>query len=804
MQIKKILLMGILCASIFCAQGQKLNKSSLKGQVSDELKKGIPYATVKLVNGNKTVATDQQGNYQFTGLSAGSYTIQISAVGFKKAEQKIILKESEERLLNFSLQDAQHELNSVAINGKTKVTKIKESGFAVNSIELKHYANTTNDLNQILNRSSGIKVREQGGLGSDFQFMINGLSGGHIKFFIDGIPLESYGSGMTLNNIPVNLAERVDVYKGVVPAFLGSDALGGAVNIVTRKNKGKSLDVSYSLGSFNTHRAGLTGSFTDKKSGITTNVNSYYNFSDNDYYMYNNPKANVKLRVPTEDLKDYINLDKIRRFHDGYETYMGQIESGVTGKKWADVLVVGLTYTHNFKERQTGANQERVIGKITEKGNNLIPSIRYRKENLFVKGLSASVFANFSANKNIVTDTAGAMYAWDGRAIPRTGLNVNLGSELSGEKKSISHLTGHNALAQLNLGYAMNEHHTLSLNHNYNRAYRESYNEIDPYDHSFDRSNALNKNITGLSYQQSLFGDRLNNNIFGKSYHLGGEVYDENDVPSKQNKQYYGYGIASSYKLTENIGVKASFEHAYRLPSLVELYGNRVEILGNPNLKPESSDNYNVGLYFNKTLGKGRFWAEASTYYRDANDFITPTPSSAGSDGSYSQSFNADGIIVNGLDAEVRYEYDRLFSVIVNMTYQNAVNRQKYARGTTREDIRYLSRIPNQPWLYGNFDLSIGKDNLIGKDTRLQFNWYTQFVNDYSTDWSKLGSPQSNTYIPQQWIQNATLTYSRNSGKYNISLESRNLTNMIAYDQFKLQKPGRSFFVKLRYAIQQN
>jgi len=91
----------------------------------------------------------------------------------------------------------------------------------------------------------------------------------------------------------------------------------------------------------------------------------------------------------------------------------------------------------------------------------------------------------------------------------------------------------------------------------------------------------------------------------------------------------------------------------------------------------------------------------------------------------------------------------------------------------------------------------------VGKKTRLQFNWYTQFVNDYSTDWSKLGSPESNTYIPRQWIQNAVITYSRDSGKYNISLEGRNLTNMIAYDQFKLQKPGRSFFIKLRYAIQQ-
>src|SRR5699024_7292725 len=108
------------------------------------------------------------------------------------------------------------------VKAQSDAMKVKSSGFSVNSIEMKHYVNTTTDLSQVLNRSAGVKVREQGGLGSDFEFSINGLSGDHVKFFIDGIPLESYGSGITLNNIPVNLAERIEVYKGVVPAHLGS------------------------------------------------------------------------------------------------------------------------------------------------------------------------------------------------------------------------------------------------------------------------------------------------------------------------------------------------------------------------------------------------------------------------------------------------------------------------------------------------------------------------------------------------------------------------------------------------------
>ncbi|WP_316750502.1 TonB-dependent receptor [Pedobacter gandavensis] len=799
MQIKKILLMGILCASVFYVQGQTLNKSSIKGQVSDDQKEGIPTATIRLLPINRTQATDHNGRYDLTGLPAGNYTIEISAIGFKKIAQKISLLANQDLRQNFSMKEAQNELNDVSISGKTESRKAKEAGFAVNSIDLKPYANTTNDLNQILNRSAGVKVREQGGLGSDFEFSINGLSGGHIKFFIDGIPMESYGSGMTLNNFPVNLAERVEVYKGVVPAYLGSDALGGAVNIITKKNKGKSLDLSYSAGSFNTHRAGLTGSFTDQKTGITTNISSYYNYSDNNYYMYNNPAANALVKVPYNG--KFKEIDKARRFHDDYESFMGQIEAGVSNKKWADVFVAGITYTSNYKQRQTGATQEKVIGNMTSDGHNLIPSIRYRKDNLFIKGLSASVFANYSSNKNTLTDTSAREFFWDGTSQPRT--IGNIGSELSGEKKSIAHFTGHSVLAQLNLGYTISENHMFNLNNNYNSTYRESYNEIDPYNHSYDKSNRLNKNITGLSYQQQVFNGKMTNNIFGKMYGLSGETFDKDGKGTSNSKQYYGYGIASSYKLTPVLGIKGSYEHAYRLPGLVELFGDREVVRANPNLKPESSNNYNLGLFFDKRLGKGKIWAEASGYYRDANDYISTGQSAATSDGSYAQYSNSDGIIIRGFETEIRYDYNNLFSVLVNMTYQSAINRQQFEKGSVRKNVNYLSRVPNEPWLYGNADFSIGKDNLIGKDTRVQFNWFTQFINDYSVTWSKLGDKTTKSYIPRQFIHNATLTYSMHKGRYNVSLESRNLTNVIAYDKFKLQKPGTSFFVKFRYAISQ-
>src|SRR5690606_35793121 len=127
--------------------------------------------------------------------------------------------------------------------------------------------------------------REQGGLGSNFNFSINGLSGKSVKYFIDGVPVEVMGSTMSLNNIPVNLSERIEVYKGVVPVHLGSDAMGGAINIITSQRQTNFLDASYSYGSFNTHRAALTGQYTHEKTGLIAKASAFFNYSDNNYLM---------------------------------------------------------------------------------------------------------------------------------------------------------------------------------------------------------------------------------------------------------------------------------------------------------------------------------------------------------------------------------------------------------------------------------------------------------------------------------------------------------------------------------------
>ncbi|WP_199539488.1 TonB-dependent receptor [Dyadobacter luteus] len=774
---------------------QSMAQLYVHGTIKGISGEGIPGVAVQIKNSSRGEHTDADGKFRINGLKSGTYQLLFSAVGYKNHQRDVTLKSGQNQEVLIVMEENSQHLNEVRVVGKTESRALKEGAYNVNALDTKAFANTSSDINQVLNRMSGVRIQESGGLGSDFRFSLNGLSGNHIKFFIDGIPMESFGGGLSLNNIPVNLAERIEVYKGVVPAYLGSDALGGAVNIVTKGKGNNKLDASYSIGSFNTHRAALSGSYTAPKSGITVNISSYYNFSDNNYWMRNNPEANVKLQV-IEDGK-FVVKDRLRRFHDGFESYMGQIEVGISNKKWADVFVLGLTHTNTYKERQTGATQDKVIGEMTNKSHNTVPSLRYRKDDLFVKGLALRAFANISNDKSVVTDTSSrTWYQWNGipdRVNQTSGeLNVN---------KSITHLTGGNALAQLNLNYALTPDHMFNLNYNYNASFRESYNEIDPYNHSYDRSNRLNKKILGFTYQQDFFDSRLSNSFFVKHFGFSGKVIGTDSSVSKEHSSYWGYGGASRFKLTEGTGIKASYEYALRLPGLIELYGNAEEVIGNANLQPENSNNYNLGVFFTKRVNNHTFFAEASAFYRNTKNYIYSMPALSSVGGDFSMYYNAGGIKINGFEADLRYEYFRLLSFSVNMSYMNAVDRERYVRGTNREKITYLSRIPNQPWLYGSTDFNIGKSDLFGKGTRLQFNWFTQFINSYSLSWSKLGNKSTKDYIPVQFIQNVGITYSLKSGRYNITLESRNLTDQIAYDNFKLQKPGRSFSLKLRYVL---
>src|SRR5690606_27862680 len=154
--------------------------------------------------------------------------------------------------LNFILNENAENLEQVTINGKSKATAIETEGFAVNVIDTKEASQRNIQTNELLNTTVGVKIRQNGGLGSQVEYSLNGLSGSAVRIFIDGIPISVYGSSFSLNSLPPSMIKRIEVYKGVVPGYLADDALGGAINIVLQESARNHLNASVSYGSFNT------------------------------------------------------------------------------------------------------------------------------------------------------------------------------------------------------------------------------------------------------------------------------------------------------------------------------------------------------------------------------------------------------------------------------------------------------------------------------------------------------------------------------------------------------------------------
>ena len=794
MLFRKIILSFLfLLTSLFALAQQK---SSISGIVTDSLGK-VEGVSIVLKNTKIGAATNEEGFYQLLDLKPGSYTLVVSYLGTVNHTKQLKLEGGEHLSLDFVVKQSGHSLNTIAVKGQTKTTALKESGFSANGIETKLFLNTTTDLNQLLNRSTGVKVREQGGMGSDFNFSLNGLSGKQIRFFLDGVPMESFGSAMGLNNIPVNLAERIEVYKGVVPVELGADALGGAVNIITDQHTKQFLDASISYGSFNTSRAALAGRFTDQKTGLRININAFNNYSDNDYLMRNNPKYNAAIKV-TEG--DQVILKDARRFHSAFRSSMGQADVGLVDKKWADILSLSFTYSNLYKEVQTGVNQDKVYGQVNNREQFFMPALKYKKQNFLVNGLTVNATASYSLNRSNVADTSSYLYGWGGKGRPEP-----ISGEIN-DIKTIYHYKNEAATARANFAYELNSNNSLNLNYTYNYFARSATEDLGTVkNNAFDKPNTIGKNILGIALQNNLLAKRWSNTLFAKYYNFNAfvrnAVYFSPDnswlkTDSELSQNFIGYGIASRFKVTEQFGIKASYEHAYRLQEGDELFGNGIDVASNKNLKPESSDNINVGMYWSKKVNEHRFNVEGSYFYREAKDFIYFTVG-----GLYSNYDNLGRAKINGAEAEMRYNYSDLLEFTVNATYQKAINNQEFELGTGLKDATYKDRVPNQPWLYGNASFSIGKNDVFGKDTRLQFNASSQFVNWFYLNWESRGSAESRNKIPSQLIHNVSISYSLKKGKYNIAVESFNVTNELAYDNFRLQKPGRSFAMKLRYFI---
>lgn len=763
------------------------HKTMISGKVLSTEKTTVDFATVYLKGTNYGGTTNEKGIYHLQA-PAGEYTLVVSAIGYKTVEKPVKLMRGERTKMNVVISPQATELDEVVVvsNG---VTRLKRSAFNAVALDTKALQNSTQNLSEALAQAPGMKIRESGGVGSDMQLMMDGFTGKHIKIFIDGVPQEGVGSSFGLNNIPVNYAERIEVYKGVVPVGFGTDAIGGVINIITKKNRNKwFLDASYSYGSFNTHKSYVNFGQTFR-SGLTYEINVFQNYSDNNYYV------DTPVKDFTTGAINKKKIEHVKRFHDTYhnEAVIGKI--GFVDKKWADRLMFGFTYSHMYKDIQTGVRQEVVFGGKYRKGYSIMPSLDYRKRDFFVRGLDVVLTANYNKNMTNNVDTSSYEYNWRGEMRP-----LRMPGEQSYQN---TRSDNNNWNGTLTANYRIGKAHTFTFNHVIN-AFRRSNQSLLNED---SEANAIpketRKNISGLSYRL-MPTEHWNLSVFGKYYNqfIAGPVAtssaQDDYIRTTNSVSAMGYGAAGTYFILKSLQAKLSYEKAYRLPTNEEMFGDEDLETGDISLRPENSDNVNLNLSYNETFGKHSVYVEGGLIYRNTKDYIQRNISDL-SGGKYGATYvNHGRVETKGYNISVRYGFANWVSVGGNFTQMNVRDNVKtVTSGTNQESLTYGARMPNLPYQFANSDVTFYWRNLWKKGNTLSVTYDNLYMHSFPLYSEAVGS-ESEFVVPTQFSHNLTLSYGVQNGRYNISFECRNLTNEKLYDNFSLQKAGRAFYGKVR------
>ena len=587
----------------------------------------------------------------------------------------------------------------------------------------------------------------------------------------------------------MNFADRIEVYKGVVPVGFGTDAIGGVINIVTNKKRRRwFVDASYSYGSFNTHKSNVNFGQTFKN-GFTYEINVFQNYSDNDYHI----------EAPVEDFETgRIDRDKkvrVKRFNDTYhnEAVVGKV--GVVDKKWADRLMLGFTYSNMYQDIQTGVRQDIVYGQKHRKGHSLMPSLEYYKRNLLAKGLDVALTVNYNKNLTTNVDTASYKYNWYG---DRKLLN-------SPGEQSYQHsrADNNNWNGTFTANYRLGKMHMLTFNHVLNTFSRSNTSLLAKEEQSDAIAKETRKNISGVSYRL-MPSETWNLSVFGKYYNqfVAGPVAtdaNQNDyVRTTRSVSSIGYGAAGTYFILPGLQAKLSYEKAYRLPTIEEMFGNEDLEMGDIGIRPENSDNVNLNLSYNRTFGRHSVYVEGGLVYRNTKDYIQRNITDLSGGKSAATYINYGKVLTKGYNISARYGFGKWVSVGGNFTQMDVRDNMKTSISGSAENIAYKERMPNLPYIFADSDVTFYWRDLGRKGNALTVSYDNQYLHSFTYYSSKIGSNKGDYVVPSQFSHNLSLSYSLRDGRYNLSFECRNFTDEQLYDNFSLQKAGRAFYGKVR------
>lgn len=673
-----------------------------------------------------------------------------------------------------------HHLGTAHVVGHSTVHQLKYAPQIVSLVGERQLQGTASSLNEVLNRVAGVTIRSTGGVGSPSRISVRGLEGKRMGLFVDEAAIGQFSNFVNLDDIPTDMIERVEIYKGIVPYRLGGDALGGAVNVVVKDYPPRYLDASYEYGSFNTHRFNSVFKRHDAKTGLEWGAGGLYVHSDNDYEMTLHHQGDIR----------------VRRNHDAFTKAVAGGSLKAT-KWWFDELKLEAIATLTRQELQ---GIELDYQHAFNHARSILGSVTAKRQNFFVKGLDFDLSAAVNVGNYGQVDTAHVVHGWDGTTrrsqSPYGGETMNFPSD--------SHNSTLNWVSKLNMNYELSENHLVNLN------VYGSGTALHPENAVMDRAlgyrvgydSRLNSITTGLSYDAFFLDRRWQTALTLKNFYINSrgqhlENYFLNQLkPIYIDRVEWGANFAVAYRPIQEWLFKAAVSSEVRIPSSEELIGNGYTIVPSPELKPERNNSLNLGVLYHKNLERGgMFEAELNVFASQLTDMIRFTPGMIPSTARYA---NFGAVNSKGVEGEVKGDFTPWLYAYINATWQDLRDVRQFIPETKVPNPSYEKRIPNVPYLMANGGLELhGKNWFGGKGQNTRILLDASYIHQYFYDFEL--SRFQDRKIPTSLTCDAAIEHSFDNNRWTLTFKLRNLTNREVVSEFNRPLPGRNFSIKLRY-----
>jgi len=215
-------------------------KWKISGVLKNESNKAIADATVYLYPDKYVFKTDSAGRFHFKQLYAGRYEVLVQALGYQQHRQVVDLEEHNQ-LLQIALKSEVRQIGTVEVNRKAEAVdnliKAENAAMPVKVITKREIELMgSRRLDEVLKEQTGMAiVNDIAGGSRAVGVQIQGFSSNYVMVLVDGQPMLGRNSGnFDLSRISVTNIERIEIIKGASSCLYGSDALGGAINIITR------------------------------------------------------------------------------------------------------------------------------------------------------------------------------------------------------------------------------------------------------------------------------------------------------------------------------------------------------------------------------------------------------------------------------------------------------------------------------------------------------------------------------------------------------------------------------------------